>query len=79
MENQCYYCGQIFELRTDLYDHLTTHAKISSKQVAKNEIENNTAKINENQEAKKADSKSSTDIRSIKKQIDEIQKRIEST
>ena len=79
MENQCYYCGQIFELRTDLYDHLTTHAKISSKQVAKNEIADNTAKINEKQEGKNADSKLSTDIGSIKKQIEQIQKRIEST
>ena len=77
VDNQCYYCGQEFEIRTDLYEHLATHTKRSDEKVIKNETniadeemtqDNKTVVVSENH----------ADISSIRKQIDEIQKRIKS-
>ena len=32
MSHQCYYCGQLFETKEKLYDHLDVHTKISDYQ-----------------------------------------------
>ena len=32
MTNQCYYCGQLFDTKEKLYDHLDVHTKISDQQ-----------------------------------------------
>ena len=45
MGQQCYYCGQLFETKEKLYDHLDVHTKISDtqkkkKKKAKKESEN---------------------------------------
>jgi len=35
LNQQCYYCGQLFETKEKLYDHLDVHSKISEKQTKK--------------------------------------------
>ena len=32
MDNQCYYCEQIFSSKEKLYDHLEEHSRIQEKQ-----------------------------------------------
>ncbi len=35
LNQKCYYCGQLFETKEKLYDHLDVHTKISEKQAKK--------------------------------------------
>ncbi len=35
LNQQCYYCGQLFETKEKLYDHLDVHTKIDEKQAKK--------------------------------------------
>ena len=74
--NQCYYCNQTFESRTDLYDHLVTHAKID-----KTEKSDDLPKEEKQSEAIIPETRhieDETEIDAIKKKVEEIQKRIQS-
>lgn len=44
MTNQCYYCGQLFDTKEKLYDHLDVHTKLSDKQVKKKKKAKNHSK-----------------------------------
>ena len=91
MSNQCYYCNQTFESRTDLYDHLVTHAKVG-KVIEKKDEQPKVSKVIEKKDEQPKEDKQQqvikdmepdhmakhTDIDAIKKKVEEIQKRIQS-
>ena len=76
--NQCYYCNQTFESRTDLYDHLVTHAKVSKITEKKSDDQPKEIKQQVVKSPESDRTAEYTDIDAIKKKVEEIQKRIQS-